>query len=432
MKNCKILVISNACFSQTDSNGRTLAKLLSSFKPFELSQFFVYGNPDYNVCNNYYQVTDGDALQSFIKQRSFGGIPESIDNTVLKNTIKRNRKTPLNMLLRELAWKKGKWHSSELDGWIKSIDPNYILLSLADNIFLIDLAIRIAEKYNIKIFAFSTEEYYFKDYNYISKRPSMFYLLFRRKLKKTYKKVEKYIVRGIFNTPMLMERFSQTFNFPCEYVLPKSDIHFIENSRLPKNKEISICYLGNLGLNRHKALMQIADELQKILPGNKINVYGKIPDKIKTEFLKHPYISYNGFVDYSEVVQIMHESTLLLHAEYNNEFYNRDLKYAFSTKIADSICCGTPLLLFASSGLAVSSFLANQKCAFVVNEFYDLIDVLRTALTDERERELILSRANITAKNYFRENTQISNIFKSSNYTPVTTCETKINQHSKC
>ena len=76
MKGCdclkRILVLSNACFSKSDSNGRTLAELFSSLDRKFIAQFFVYGMPDFTICDNYYNVSDFDALRSLIKNKTYG------------------------------------------------------------------------------------------------------------------------------------------------------------------------------------------------------------------------------------------------------------------------------------------------------------------------------------------------------------------------
>lgn len=409
----RVLAIANGCFSQTDANGRTLAKMFTEFDPDDLAQFFVYGTPDTDVCHHYYQVTDREALRSFLKQHSYGSVPKAAaaKGSVSKATIKHT-KTPLTMLLRELVWKQGKWNSTALAQWIKDFKPACIFLFLADNAFLISLAVEIAKRYGIGIVAYSSEEYYFKDYNYLTKRPSIMYWLFSRNLRKAYRTASAHIHSGIFNTPMLTEAYAREFSYPCECIMPVSDIDYIENWRLPNRAEIRISYLGNLGLNRHKALMKIAEALQHVLPGQRVRVYGKMSESIRDEFVGHPFIEYEGFVDYDEVIRIMHSSTLLLHAEYNDDFHNRDLKYAFSTKIADSICCGTPLLLYAHPGLAETNFLAEEQCAFIAAEEDQLVDVLSTALTSEDARRTVVFKAKEIAERNFRRNMRFSDILQ--------------------
>ena len=394
-------------FSDTDSNGRTLAKLFQGFNKANLAQFFVYGNPDVSVCDRYYKVADRDALQSFLKWKETGGVIESMINLSSEadastNTFsKKVKKTPLSMLLREFVWLFGSWDGNRLEQWIKSFNPEIVFISLGDNIFLSRFAIQVAKKYNIPVYAYSTEDYCFKNYNYVTKRPSLFYKIFYFWMNRALKQLERYVKVGIFNTPMLQETYARKFSFPCKCVFNSSDIDFLKNTEVSRSPKVS--YLGNLGVGRHKALVELAIILGEVMPGVKLDVYGKLPgsadaDKLITDCDR---ICYKGFVSYSEVVRHVHESTLLVHAELDNEFYSKDLKYAFSTKIADSVCSGTPFLIYARRDLAETDFLIGNQCAFVASTKEELRQELIKALTDKEAREFVVQNAKDTRDSYF-------------------------------
>ncbi len=399
----RVLVISNTCFSSTESNGKTLAKyFLNCFEKGELAQFFVHGSPDYTVCDRYYKVTDGDALKSFLKQKEFGDCVTDVEaaSTGQVNQAVKS-KTPFKFLAREIVWKYGKWNGKRLEKWISDFAPTHIFLFLAGNAFLIDFARRLSKKLNIPIIAYTTEDYYFKRYNYITKKFSLTYQLLSGKVRKAYKKCENYIQLCILNSPMLCETFEKEFSFPCKYLFAKSDIDHIPNFKVPDEGYI-VSYLGNLGLNRHKALMEIADELNKLKPGTKLQVYGNLPETAKEELLSNSNISYNGVVSFDRVVEVIHNSNLIIHAEYDDAYNQIDLKYAFSTKIADSVCSGTPFLMYANSQLAGTDFLIRNECAFVAEDRKKLPEVLYHAVSDEKERSKIVENAAAVRDRYFR------------------------------
>ena len=159
-----ILVISGGCFSLTDSNGRVLAKLFDETPKSRLAQFYTYGVPDFNVCERYYRVSDGEALNSFLHRGSVGGVQEKTAAAVVSGTTSSGRriaKTPLNMLLRELVWRFGSWDGKQLTEWIDYVAPFCIFISVADSAFPLDFCRRIAKERNIPVILYSTEEYYF-------------------------------------------------------------------------------------------------------------------------------------------------------------------------------------------------------------------------------------------------------------------------------
>jgi spore maturation protein CgeB len=98
-------------------------------------------------------------------------------------------------------------------------------------------------------------------------------------------------------------------------------------------------------------------------------------------------------VPYDQVKEILYCSDLLLHVESFDEFYQEDLKFAFSTKIADSLSSGTCFLLYAPEKLACSKYLIANEVAYVVSDCKKLKSVLELLVGSEKARKRYLSRA---------------------------------------
>ena len=61
----KILIISNNCLSQEGSNGRTIDNIIHGWRSDKVAQFYIQdAYPDSSICENYFRVTDIDALKS--------------------------------------------------------------------------------------------------------------------------------------------------------------------------------------------------------------------------------------------------------------------------------------------------------------------------------------------------------------------------------
>lgn len=403
----RLLILTNACFFDADSNGRTLAKLFQFYDKSCLAQFFVYGNPDFSVCERYYQVSDRAALMSMLMRKETGGVVHvavSDQQYAKEQSIHGDRKvkkTPLNLLLRETVWKLGRWNGKRFKAWVEEFQPEAIFVSVAANPHLCRLAKQLARNYRLPVYVYSTESYYFMDYNYLTKRPSLFYSLFHAWIKYSYRDLQKYVKQGIFNTPLLQERYAAEFPFPCTCAYSPSDIDFQENTTLREQRVVS--YLGNLGLNRHLALIQLAKILQEIIPDTKLDVYGMIPNEnVKQAFNRCQAIRYHGVIPYEAVVSTIHKSDLVVHAEWNDPGMNKTIQYGFTTKIADSVCSGTPFLAFAHKGLAGIDFLIRNQCAFVAESEEELREQLRLALFDEDARRKVIENAKITREKYFQ------------------------------
>ena len=393
----KVLVISNGCFSLTDSNGRTLAKLFSGYDPQKLAHLHTYGTPDFNVCSNYYKISDKDALKSFLTRKPCGGVVvndhKQTEAAPAVGYARKGKKTPFKMLLRELAWKYSRCRSGAFVEWLKAFSPEEILLFAGDGAFLMDLASFVAKEFNIPVTIYSTEDYCFKDYNYVTKRKSLFYSIFKRNLDKAYLNVEQYVKQGFFNTDLLTEMYASRFSFPCSCMYARSDMEFKPRYAPADMTSVNVAYLGNLGLNRHIPLCELADALAKIAPGARLNVYGSAKPDVEKALKDNPNVDFKGFVDYEQVVSIIHNSDLLVHTEYYDDYNLLDLKVAFSTKIPDSISSGTPLLLYANESLACTDFVIKNQCAFVATSKNELEEVLEKALSSEEERRRIIDNA---------------------------------------
>lgn len=401
----RVLVISNSCFASSISNGRTLMGLFAKAEEEKLAQFFVYGKPDFKICKNHYRVRDKDALFSLIPFRACGGPVKQEDIKAEPESVasnQKNNKIPYKVLLRELVWLLGRWNNKTLKKWLDDFKPEAICIFVANNVFLLRLATQIAKRFEIPIVVYSTEAYYFMDYNYLNNRPSLVYKIYHAWLRAAYHKMNKYVTQGVFNSELLAEEYEKAFHYPCQCIMNSSKVDFVKNHKLEPDCTVKVSYLGNLGLNRHKALIEIAETLQELNPEYRLDVYGTaVNDAVEEELRQCDAINFHGFVGYDEVINIIHTSTLLLHTEWNDKLMNRFLKYGFSTKIADSVCSGTPLLVYASQELIEMAFLEKNKCAFLAYDKEMLKEVLSQALTDEGQREMVVNNAERAREKYF-------------------------------
>ena len=405
----RTLVISNACFSDTTSNGRTLKNLFHGTDRDKLAQFFVYGEPDFRVCKKYYKVSDGDALRSlFINKRSGEVLENRAETRASEKRLsgkagKDVKKTPVKVLGRELVWWIGRWKNNQFWKWIEEFHPEIICLFIANNTFLISLSRQLAERYHIPIIVYTTEGYSFMNYNYFTKHFSLAYNMYYAWLCREYKRTSAYVEKGFFNNTLLRDRYETQYGYPCYCVMNSSQIEYIEHAET--GNKLKISYLGNLGLGRYKALIEIAQTLQEIDSELYLDVYGAAPNEsIKKELESSAGIKFHGFISYDKVVDVIHGSALLIHTELNDKVMNRDLKYAFSTKIADCICSGTPLLMYASEELAETIFLKENGCAFIACRKEELKGVLKKALTDREARIEVLEKAKITRDRFLTGN----------------------------
>lgn len=411
MMNKKVLILSNECFSEISSNGRTLGSFFIGWDTKNLAQFFIQnGTPDFKYCDNFFKVTDRDALKSLFLKKLGGKIKKEIqENKKSSNGVvssKNIKKTPLTMLIRNFIWKIGLWKRNGFYDWIKEFNPEIVLLQAGDSPFMYDLAYDVSKKFNVKLVIYNSEGYYFKDFDYFKSTglAHLVYPVFFKILKSSLERAYRQSSYVFYICDELKREYNKVFN-------EKSGVFYTSSEMLPaikekKNKEFIISYCGNLGINRHRSLIEIADAVQEINSNIFINVYGKAPnEQVKKELEECKGIKYYGMVSYEKVQEIMYSSDLLLHIESFDEFYKEDLKFAFSTKIADSLSCGKSFLLYAPENLACTKYIIENKVAHVATSKDELHDVLFRIINDDGFRKKYIANAlAISEKNHRQKN----------------------------
>lgn len=398
-----ILIFSNNCFSKSSSNGRTLSNFFIGWPNKNLAQFYIQNEtPDFDVCSNYFRVTDKEALYSIIKKYYPNGSIDvkltSENNTIKTNTYRNVKRTPITCIVRDIIWNTNKWRNENFELWINKFSPDVILLQAGDSPFMLKLAENIAREKNIPLVIYNSEDYYFKDKNYFrdSSRNSILYKVFINKLRRQFKNTMKYSSHNIYNTDMLKETYYKEFKDNSSVLMTNTSLK--GEFKYRNRDKLVISYLGNLGVGRHEPLIQIANSINKIDNKLKLNIYGNIPNQyINDAFKNCNSIDYRGVVPYEEVIKIIEKSDLLIHAENFNEFYQIDLKHAFSTKIADSLASGVCLVLYAPKQLACTNYLLDKNAAYVITDPNSLDEKLSKIISDIDLRKQYAENALILA-----------------------------------
>lgn len=429
----RVLTISNECFSEITSNGRTILALLTCFSPDELAQFYIHGEPDHAVCNCYFSVSDQDALRAFLHKTS-PKAPEkklpyearkqnclteqnstqkqigAVQNTTQKEkTIgmaaqpysakteqHRVHRSCKNLVLRDLIWRSNRWWKKDFSEFLREFSPEVVLLQAGDSPFMYAIARKIAKKFHASLVMFNTENYVLKKRLYAgAKEKSVWHLLLRHRLRVQYRRFMKKADFCIYNTQWLEEAYQKAYPHSG-----KSRTIYVATQLQPAKSEPSdgfrVTYCGNLGVGRTVPLHEFARVLQKAIPEATLDIYGKFQTaRERSAFETLPNVRYFGIVPYEQVPAILATSTLVLHCE--NPKRAENLRYAFSTKIADSLACGRPFLVYASREYPFVNYLAEHKCAHIASSPEELYHIL-TACKDRAFCDSTLDNAHKLAR----------------------------------
>lgn len=394
----RVLIVSNDCLSRHTSNGRTLRNFLTGWPPDRLAQFYLQNNtPDPDICTNYFRLTDQQALRAFLGQTRQGGpiTPEapSFLPTATNAQACGIRRNALTMLARELVWNSRRWETPAFRRWVDAFAPEVVLLQAGDCPFMLRLAEDLARQYAAPLVIYNSESDYFKDFDYFRARgPAHWcYPLFRRQLQKQYRHTLPQAAKSIYICQPLQAAYDREFGAPSETICTATQVR--PRQTAPENPVFRAAYLGNLGLGRHKALMDIGRTLHHISESLALEVYGAAEAAIQNALEACPGIRYRGVVPYGRVLQVMADCDLLVHAESFDPLSRKDLRYAFSTKIPDSLASGACFLLYAPAEVACTAYLRDSGAAWVVTDPSQLRPTLQTLVEDPGARKRCLTQA---------------------------------------
>lgn len=404
----RVLIVSNTPFHLSDSNGRVLGTLLQDVNNEDKMQFCVNGSSVSSVLiEKCYRISDKTVLKELLSRKiTATKLPCDIPTRTGAQEVRGINRTAFTMLARDLLW-KFCMRRTEFFELAEQFKPDIVLWQYGDSGFMVDLARLVAERCNAKIAVFTTEDYYFKTWDYLSKKDkNLSYTLFSNEMKRANKRIFERASLCIANTPQLAERFKSAFGCRTETIMNSSELNQLQKNRKTQ-VENRIVYAGNLGINRHLSILKIAGALEKVDPSMCFEVYGRPSKSIEAVLREAQNIKLMGFRSYQEITEIIKASRLVIHTESFEEFYQYDLQAAFSTKITDALASGTPLFMFAPANLAETSYLIAHQCAFVCTEPEKLTEILRTALYDEAERaKVIVAGRETVMKNHNAEKNQ--------------------------
>lgn len=402
MANERVLIVSHNCLSTSGSNGRTLLNYLKGWQKDKTAQLYIHPEmPDFSLCNRFFCLTDSSVINSIVKRKPAGRIVEKSEETSsskAKSAGKALKKNSLIFWARILAWKSRLWNSKKLDDWVDEFKPEIILVQAGDFGPLFDIAVSIKKKYNAKLVVYNTEGYYFKEESYFreNKFTKLFYKCVYKNYIKSYNRLITESSVQIYNCDLLKQDYDNAFNTDS-YVIMNSSQFTDEAVEENKNSD-SIIYAGNLGLYRYKSIVEFANALSVVSPNMYVDVYGKFSDdECEKEIRQCKNIRYHGFISYEELKLKLKKSKYLLHVESFNDFYRQDLKYAFSTKIADSLAVGSCLFVYAPENMAVCQYLKGKNASVLITDKAKLQKSIADVFENENIQAQYMSNARLLA-----------------------------------
>lgn len=398
----KVLIVSHNALSTYNNMGRTLLSLFSAFPKEQLCQLFVHpAAPDAGACESYYRITDKQVLKGVVSFSVPGGVlteqPAAEHAPAAANVGQGNRRTkPMARLGRDLLWKLSRWHSAPLKRWLDDQKPDVIFLAPGYAKFIYDIALKISRDRKIPIVTYICDDYYFVN---PPKGPIARYQqhLLARKMDKLFSETAHLV--GI--CPEILAPYTEKFGVAGTVLMTGASF---TAARRPEHSGAGavFCYFGNIGCNRYINLAQLGRTLDEINRetgmSHRLEIYtGEHGEEILSHFRDIASVAVSGFIAPGEVKRKTLDADFVVHTEAFDPESIDLVKNSVSTKIADSLACGIPLIAYGPENVASMAHLIRHDCAFIATSPDQLRPMLDKALSDGHYFQQIVDNALQTA-----------------------------------
>lgn len=274
------------------------------------------------------------------------------------------RHTPLTHLLRKVLWRRKFWNTPEFNKWLDEFKPECVFLSFSNDFFILEIALYVAQKYDIPICSSTGDDYYFD--NKLSLNP--LYYLYHEWYKSLNRRVFRHKGSAIYIGDKIRDKYNSAFGLDGETVYLVSDINRRPFRAIDPDK-FTVRYFGNIRMGRNNSICRIAEVIQQINPKVMIEVFSGERDPLYLEpFKSQSNIRFCGSIPYSEVMAKTVESDFLIVAEGTTKADINQSRYALSTKVADCLASGCNIIGFGSSECGAIEYLSSIGCAVVAHD----------------------------------------------------------------
>lgn len=402
----KVLLVSHTVLSKTGNMGKTLRGYLRDFTTEEVAQFYIHSEvpTDDSICQNYYRFTDVDAIKSIfpINERGIHFGKEQIepdraatrtDTGTIGEVYQFGRKrTGLIYMLRNTLWTIGHWKTRRFKAWLKSVNPDVILFASGDYAFMYRIANWISDYLNKPLIVSCMDDYYLNNANSGTFWGDVYHRLFMNEVNRTMAKAQ-----CIFTICDTMQReYTKLFKKKCYTLYTSAECKKLNL----KSDAMQISYIGNLGFDRYKQLLDMGKAAEAI--GKHVDVYSaEKRSEVICELEKANGIVFHGSIPADEVLKVMENSAAVIHTEDFAPKNIQKVRFSVSTKIAESLMYGPCLIAYGPEGIASIDYLKENNAAYVITRPEDLESGLTEILTNAALREQIIQNArSLAARNH--------------------------------
>lgn len=401
----KILVITVPSWN-SKIGANSWETLLQGYSPENIASIYIRDEiPDSKVCSRYFNISENKIIKSIFRRNiktgrevtgetvAAGEDPDLQAHNQRYVQMKKKRRYSA-LLIRELIWKLGKWHTPELDAFLDSFQPDVILHSMDGYIHL-----NAVTKYAIKRTGAAAVGYIWDD-NFTYKQWTgigfKIYRFFqRRSLKPLARMTKEFFAISQFTK----EEADKFFGINC-HLLTKPLLYEPVKQTFNAELPVKMLYTGSLIIGRDRSLQRISKALEMVNRHKKtvvLDVYTQtvLSDEMR-ESIENEYCRVHKPIPQSEALQKQKEADVLLFLEDMDGYDAKAARLSFSTKITDYLSTGKCIFAIGNMDTAPLQYFAQNDAAMVCKSDADIVEALERicadpAIIDEYAEKAVLS-----------------------------------------
>ena len=365
--------------------------------------------PTKGHCSKFYQITDQQMIKCRLGKLKETGVtytadelddeyndsPDEVKSSFFKKLYRFGaRKSAFTHYMRKHVWKKKLWCNQKFNAWLEEFGPECVFLSFSDDFFIPEIALYVAEKFNIPIVSSIGDDYFFNTHFSVSP----FYHLYKHQYRKLIKKVLSHKGSAIYIGNKIRDKYNSYFGLDGETVYLTSNLERHEFREI-NTQEPLISYCGNIRCGRYLKLLEIATALGEIDPNYKLTVYsGEKDNKFIEPMQSHPNVVYGGAIPYSEVERVTDKSDICVVVEGTRKKDINLTRYSVSTKVADALSSGANIFGYGSMECGVIEYLTETRGAQMCYEKDNLKDSLSELIFSVEKQKNYYQNAGAAAE----------------------------------
>lgn len=384
----RILIIASEEWNDYVYSNGVLTNWFTDF-PAEFAEIYTSpGLPINNVCDNYFQISEGQMLKSMFFGNKAGRIVnkptnekeicESKDNARRKGaygffkSLSLYINTPV-VMLRDFIWCFGRYNNDLLRSFVDDFNPDIVFCPRKISPKLIRLEHLVSTITKAPFVAFTGDD----EASMTGCSISPLYWLRKWYIHRMFKRHSCLYSHYFMHSEDQAKEYQKEYGLNTSVLFKCGDFSKPFTSK-PIGDPIRLVYAGRLYCNRWIALVEIGKALQQINREKTrivLDIYTqeKLTGKQKKAFEALSSVHLKNAVTSSELKEIYKRADIALHVESFDKKYRKITRVSFSTKIIDLLASSCAIVAICWDKHAGYQYLHKNDAAICISDYDNIL-----------------------------------------------------------